>query len=953
MKHRFGGLVAGLCAIALAAACNDGGIDGDGGSSNSAGASPSLGLVRDATVNFYQADGSTLLGSGETGESGAVDIPVGGYGGPVVVEVVGDDTDAMYYDEAAGTLVSFPDGAALRALAPAPGTVGVTPLTELAYRAAERQGLFPLSASAVEELNEIVRAALAPGLGSILSVPTLVGDPAVTTLGDGEVGNYALVLAALAELGSGEAAPALAVLDALAADLADGEIDGEDGEGSVGAPYADFLAEMETALTDIADDYGYPGDAAAQRPVSASVDTSGVGGEPGGGALVCTSAPASLNPDLAGVYDLVYSESEAGGPFTDGQGVQATVSSSGQLQIAGKTLSDPQHCVYDGSTHTPEIIWADSEDQIEYALTNNDTGTFNEINLGDASRPRDFGDTQLPTFLGQLREGTTDGAPQQLLDIAGDYYPHVVIKGGDYRSAYALDQEVPVSIDAETGVITVDSQHVLDPADGDFYFEDRSDNATPRYTARSRDDQDRGLEYWVYVEDGSVIAHRFILRDDDPGDDVIEAEERPLPAEITDLFADFHATAQPLQMVTVTDDDGYSSPFDGGGKCGTFEMATADGSERGHADVTIPFVVWLSSDSPFFNYPYDFYRADTRYAEDDGDRSLTFTEQGIRVVLRDDGYVDVEARFTGDLKDRATNDPEAIAAAGCGGDAGGAGDGDPSGTALGADEGATGDLNGDTRTFTDISARTGAGNNYLVQALGERNGQSWEVTVLPQSGTYSCNDGSNTRIVHRYNDPERSISQQWFDSSQAGGSCSIVAVRDGDNFEGTFSGTLIDRNGSGDGTVINGGFRVTLPEYAPPPDDGGGSGGALGDDNGASGTIDGTTETVTDQVFVNEASGLIQISARDSDNARTWNLQLPASLGSHDCEPGVGGTYVKYLRSTGFNAEATGSNATNTCTIEVTAIDAESISGTFTGTLVDQNDNPFPVDDGEFAADRN
>ena len=609
-----------------------------------------------------------------------------------------------------------------------------------------------------------------------------------------------------------------------------------------------------------------------------------------------------------------------------------------------------------GSAHTPEVHWADPDSSIEYALTDNDTGTFNEINVGAASRPNDFGGTQLPTFLGQLLEEGDggDSTLEAFKALGGDYYPYVVFKGGTaFSDAYALDQQVPFSIDPQTGVVTVDSQYTLDPEENGYNLEDRTDNATPRFQIDLTKPDGLEMKFELFVEDGTVIAHRLRLSRTQSG--TLEAEERPLPTTVTDLFAAFDGDAQPYGLTLIQDDETYNSGFDSGGLCATFEMTTTDGSDRSNADMTTPFTVWLQSESPFFKYPYDFYRSNTRYAEDSGDESLTFTAQGIRVIRRADGYVDVESVFVGNVKDRATNDPADISAAGCDAPASGidgSGDGDPSATAVGTGEGATGDVDGDTRTFTDISARAGAGNNYLVEALGELNGQTWEVTVLPQSGTYSCNDAAGTRIVHRYNDPDRGISQQWYDSNQPGGGCEIVAVRDGDLFEGTFSATLIDRNGTGPGTVTNGGFRGTLPQFAPPPVDGGGSGGVLGDDNGASGTIDGTTETVTDQVFVNEGSGLIQISARDSDNARTWNLQLPASLGQHSCQPGVGGTYVKYLRNTGFNAEATGSNATNTCTIEVTAIDADSIEGTFTGTLVDQNDNPFPVNDGEFAADR-
>ena len=87
------------------------------------------------------------------------------------------------------------------------------------------------------------------------------------------------------------------------------------------------------------------------------------------------------------------------------------------LSLPGKTLTNPYFRILQGSTtpHTPEIIWRDGN--IEYALTNNDSGTFNEINVGDISAPTSAG---LPKFLGQIRAAQTTGIAN-VTQFAGTY----------------------------------------------------------------------------------------------------------------------------------------------------------------------------------------------------------------------------------------------------------------------------------------------------------------------------------------------------------------------------------------------------------------------------------------------------------------------------------------------------------------------------------------------------
>ena len=87
------------------------------------------------------------------------------------------------------------------------------------------------------------------------------------------------------------------------------------------------------------------------------------------------------------------------------------------LSLPGKTLSNPYFRILQGSTtpHTPEIIWRDGN--IEYALTNNDSGTFNEINVGDISAPTAAG---LPKFLGQIRAVQLTGI-SNITQFSGTY----------------------------------------------------------------------------------------------------------------------------------------------------------------------------------------------------------------------------------------------------------------------------------------------------------------------------------------------------------------------------------------------------------------------------------------------------------------------------------------------------------------------------------------------------
>ena len=119
-----------------------------------------------------------------------------------------------------------------------------------------------------------------------------------------------------------------------------------------------------------------------------------------------TTTPATINSALVGSYTLTYSEAAAGGPFSDGDTVAVTVAANGSLMVPAGSLSSPFYRSFGGTPNTAEIIWLDATTQIEYALSDNHAGNFNEINIGDASQAQGSG---VPAFLGQLRMGSTGG----------------------------------------------------------------------------------------------------------------------------------------------------------------------------------------------------------------------------------------------------------------------------------------------------------------------------------------------------------------------------------------------------------------------------------------------------------------------------------------------------------------------------------------------------------------
>lgn len=506
-----------LIALSLAGALLSGCFENNNApdSPTEGSATASLGVVADATVTVYAADGSTVLATGITDGAGQVQYQVAGYAGPVVIEIAGDD-DASYYDEASGTAIAFPAPRTLRAMAPSVGgDVAVTLLTELAVRLAESRGEFPLVAGTVDATNDAVRDALAPGLSDLLAVPAPF-DAATTSgsLDDDDAGRYALVLAALANLASGDATPALTVLDALVQDIADGVIDSANDGAPLTTPYADFINEMSQGLDSFATDFGTPAlqaSAAQQAPASTRVEQSGGGGNDGPNGI---TQAATVNASLQAQYTLNATAVQPGSPFAQDEQVMVIVGSDNSLTVGdGAPLSDPFNRELGGDLNTAEIIWLDEANQIEYVLSNNDSGSFNEINVGDASQPGSGG---VPAFLAQLVESGGGGGEgpaniELVQSLAGSYTVTEVLDGSHDRGTVIIDAEGNVDYDTGLGITVEQIDAVYDRLDccSRITIETTADGSGPRIDLFV--DGDGALERVEYFtagfgSDGSEVA---------------------------------------------------------------------------------------------------------------------------------------------------------------------------------------------------------------------------------------------------------------------------------------------------------------------------------------------------------------------------------------------------------------------------------------------------------------
>lgn len=145
------------------------------------------------------------------------------------------------------------------------------------------------------------------------------------------------------------------------------------------------------------------------------------GSNPGGTTPGGTTSPATVNAALAGAYSLVFKKGGGSGcgtvcSYTDGQTVDVTVHADGRLVIGALSLSNPFYRSYGGQPNLHEVIWLDSANNIEYALSDNAEPHFNEINVGNVATASGG----VPGFIGQIRMAQQSGAVS-LAPLAGTF----------------------------------------------------------------------------------------------------------------------------------------------------------------------------------------------------------------------------------------------------------------------------------------------------------------------------------------------------------------------------------------------------------------------------------------------------------------------------------------------------------------------------------------------------
>ena len=258
--YLLGGGIAVLTA-AILAGCN--GNDDDGApaaaSTTQVTITPSLGKILGAKVIARNAVTGATLGSGTTDSvTGIAKFTAQKTTSPVVIEVQGTDgaQGATYYDEASNANVPLPATKKIRAIAPSLGDTpnfGVTVLTDLAYQAAVKAAGTEAkvnTADIVNQANNQIKALLAKELGtnSLLTPPTIIGKDTVVKnviTAKNAANDYALKLAALAKLGSGDTR-ALDILTKLGDDISDGTLDGK--KGTAGVSYNHDTSSFNAAL---------------------------------------------------------------------------------------------------------------------------------------------------------------------------------------------------------------------------------------------------------------------------------------------------------------------------------------------------------------------------------------------------------------------------------------------------------------------------------------------------------------------------------------------------------------------------------------------------------------------------------------------------------------------------------------------------------------------------------
>lgn len=630
---------------------------------------PSLGMVRNATVQVRNSS-NVVVGTGSTDANGQATVTATG-SGPFVIEVLGD-ANAEYFDESTGTFLPFRAPDALRAIAPTGVTsIGVTGLTDMAHALWDANDV-PLSNANINAANGAILSALGslPALSSILTPPNpLSAPPTPGSLSNTAADAYAAILAGLADLGAGAASPALEAIEQMRLDIADGALDGaEDGTPIAGLLYSGgFAATFRNRVDNRINTLGNTALAATTFNVNTltvptwPTTSGGGGGGTGGGA---GTTPATINTDLVGVYDLIYHASAVGGPYTDGQAVQVTVSSSGMLFFSAdsSSLTNPFYRNFAGSPHTAEIIWRNSN-QIEYALSDNGSGTFNEINIGDISRPTAGG---TPFFLGQLR---LPAAGEEFGDLQALEGSHSLVTidtmtmPGVVSPALAVGDSFTINIDASGSISIPRINQTFDPNAEGVSFSNfpnslephielsktTGDNGTPSVAS-----DDPVLAIRLHVDNGVLVGakltHTTSCGSGCYSTRTITFEARPLDVFHADFISDLIAEGFPKTFTVIERSSGFAMMP---ARCSSFQVNAVAGTSTGSRAMTLT----INGDTRFWEASY------ARLSGNDALRTLKLYLHNIQ--LDDNGNIRIQERSGNNISAVASSNPTEIAAAGC------------------------------------------------------------------------------------------------------------------------------------------------------------------------------------------------------------------------------------------------------------------------------------------------
>ena len=412
----------------------------------------------------------------------------------------------------------------------------------------------------------------------------------------------------------------------------------------------------------------------------------------GGGSPVPGSdtVPAAINSKLVKTYSLKFKQGSGAGcgsncSFVEDQVVEAIVGSDNSLTINGKKLKNPVNRILyaSGSPHLPEIIWFDGN--VEYALSDNELGNFNEINIGLSKSGGG-----IPSFIGQIRDASVtpkDDPIAKLKPFAESYAPEFVLKSGNFNlPSQGNIQKPPINtpfsaIISENGVVTLDGL-TFDPEDSSYQFNDFSTrgNQLPSYTMSYRQDEKTRISLEIFFDDEEVVAWKVARETDNGGGSFgvssVLLEQRPYPVPQQALFdnlvtASADGSELGIQLIALADGLGYM-------KCDQLALEVIKDTRLGQPyryflykltsdDRSKPVgnIDGYTSSLPFkpYAFPKDFDRRYMRYSNESMNETLLFQMESI--VKRSDGYINYESSSTGALKGSATNDPIAISAASC------------------------------------------------------------------------------------------------------------------------------------------------------------------------------------------------------------------------------------------------------------------------------------------------